>query len=266
MGGIIGLTNASLLAALVVTGCAVLALAAALTDRIPRLALILPTIVCLALLAAGAHAADLRAAKRATVATFNSGPSWVEPAKPGPTLFVQTPGSNPYGAMPLTVMNPSIVQARPLGTKGILTLDGLSKSPVSLDESGKLIDGDTGTPIQGSVVFATGGSEFVFDGRDRVVTDRFFSLVLPHAGTVRVRAFANGVRSNNTVAGSGSLTAYPPGDGTCGVVSLRMTLPSSLSPTVLEFRDGAGTTQTYTVNPGKLTTVKVRPRRLRHAA
>ena len=252
-----GPAQASLVAALVVSACAALALAAALSPRIPRLALILPTIICLALLAGGAHAADIRASKRAYASTFAGDAAWIEAAKPGPTLFVQTPGSNPFVAMVTTVWNPSIVRAAPLGTKEIIHLDGLSKTPVVFNRNGELVDGK-GALVRGSVLFATGGSTFAFDGRDRTAKDRFFSLVVPHDGLVRVRAFAAGVRSNNTIARDGSLTAYPPGDGTCGVVTLRMTLPTFLPPTVLEFRDGAGGTHRYKVTTGKLTIVKLR--------
>jgi Dolichyl-phosphate-mannose-protein mannosyltransferase len=256
LGGIIGLAEASLVAALVVTVCALLGLGAALSRRIPATVLVVPTVILLGLVAAGAHAADIRASKRAHASTFSGEAAWIEAAKPGPTTFVQTPGSNPYLAMVTTVWNPSIVRAEPLGTKDIIRLDGLGTSPLSLGRDGVLRERD-GTTLSGSALFATGGSAAIFTAGDRVTNDRFFSLVIPSGDAVRLRAFAAGVRSNNTIAREGSITAYPTASGGCTKATLSMTLPAALPPSVLGFRDASGAVTSVRIRSGKLTKVAV---------
>jgi Dolichyl-phosphate-mannose-protein mannosyltransferase len=256
LGGVMGLAEASLVAALVVTACAALGLGAALSRRIPAVALVVPTVILLGLVAGGAHAADIRASKRAETSTFGGDSAWVEAAKPGPTIFVQTPGSNPFLAMVTAVWNPSIVRAEPLGTKEIALLDGLGKNPLSLGRDGTLRE-DNGTAVTGSALFATGGSAAIFTEGDRVTRDRFFSLVVPSGDTIRLRGFAAGVRSNNTIARDGFITAYPTAAGRCTRVTLTMTLPSSLPPSVLAFRDATGSVRSVRVRSGKLTKVTV---------
>lgn len=257
LGGMIGLAEASLVAALLVSGCAALAFAAALTRRIPAAALVAPTVLLLALATVGAHAAEARSSSRAFTTAFAHDAAWVEAARPGPTLLVQTPDSNPYIAMITTIWNPSIQLARPLGTERIVSLDGLSDQPVSVGRRG-VLTGPDGQPVRGSVLFATGGSEVVLAGAARVVRDKLFTLAIPRNEPVTLRAFAAGVRSNRTVASSGWITAYPTSGGGCTIARLRLTLPDGLPPTVLEVTDAAGHRTTSTVRGGGVTTIAVR--------
>ena len=255
-GGIIGLVEASMIAALVVSGCAVLALAAAFSRRVPAVALVVPSVLVLAFAAAGAHAADLRSSKRAFANAFGSSSTWVDDARPGPTLFIQTPESNPYIAMVTTIFNSTIVRGEGFGTRYVIPLDGLGKSPVNAGNDGLLREAD-GTPIRGSILLATGGSGYVAAGSPRVVRDKFFDLLIPEDGTTRLRAFAAGVRSNNSIAPVGWVTAYQGANGTCNRATLKLTLPLGLPPTTLEFRDGKGHRWREHIHAGRFTTVDV---------
>lgn len=255
-GGMIGLVEASLAAALITTACAVLALGAAFSRRVPAAALVVPSVLVLGVVSAGAHAADLRGSERAFDNAFTTSATWVEDAKPGPTLLVQTPQSNPYIAMVTTIFNPSIVRAEGLGTRYVIPLDGLGTDPVSLGKDGVLRERN-GSPVADSVLLATGGSSFVFAKRDRTVADKLFTLVVPRGDELRVSAYAAGARSNNSIAPEGWLTAYPGAGGTCNRATLKLTIPLGVPPTVLEFRDGSGKRWRKRIVTGKFTSVSV---------
>lgn len=256
LSGIIGLVEASLAAALVATALAVLALAAAFSKRVPGSLLVGSSIACLLLLSVGAHWADNRSSDRAFANAFARTSTWVDDERPGATLLVQSPESNPYIAMVTTVFNRSIERAESLGKKYILPLDGLGKSPVSFGKDGVLNERD-GTPVRGSVLFATGGSAFVFEPEDRVTNDKYYALVTPADGETRVRAFAAGMRSNNSVGPIGWVTAYPGKGGACTRATMRLTLPAGIPPTLLEFRDEAGKRREVEVRAGRFTLVNV---------
>ncbi len=238
LGGIVGLAEASMVAALVVSGCAVLAMAAALSRRVPTSTLIGVTLSLFALVAVGAHVADLRAAKRAYRATFGGEPGWIEAEHPGEVLLVQTPGSSPYLPMVTALQNPSIRRAVPLGKRDILTFDGLGKDALSITRDGTLTA--AGRPVTRAIVFATGGTAMLPAQPARIVRDRFFTLVVPQ-GAVRLAGVAEGVRAEGTLAPTGRLTAYPAAGGGCTRLTVRLTLPQGFPPTLLAFRDAYGT-------------------------
>ncbi len=256
LGGMIGLVEASLVAALVVSVLAGLAIWAALTPRLPGPPLVLVSMAVLGITLVGAHWADLRGSERAYSNAFGESATWVEAAKPGPTLLVQTPDSNPYISMVTAFWNPTIVRAEPFGRERISTLDGLGKAPVSAGQDGVLRD-PAGRAVDQAVLFALGGSEAVFSRSNEVLRDRFFALVRPHGSTPRLQAFAAGVRSNNTVAPVGWFTAYAPATGGCTRASLALTLPPTFPSTVLEFQDSTGRRFTRAVRGGEVTTVSV---------
>jgi hypothetical protein len=254
LGGIIGLAEASMLAALLVTGCAVLAVAAAFQRRIPAWTLLGVTLALFAVVGIGAHMADLRAAERAHVATFGGESDWIEAQRLGDVLLVQTPGSSPYLPMVTALSNPSVRRAVPLGRRDILSFDGLGKDPVSISSTGTLTA--AGEPVSRPIVFATGGTVMLPAQPARIVRDRFFTLVVPD-GPVRLAGVAEGVRAEGTLAPTGRLTAYPATGGGCTRLSVRLTLPQGFPPTVLAFSDAYGTEQEVVVRSDATARVEV---------
>ena len=264
LGGIVGLAEASMVAALVVSACAVLAMAAAMSRRVPTSALIGVTLSLFALVAVGAHVADLRAAQRAHRATFGGDSGWIEAQHPGDVLLVQTPGSSPYLPMVTALSNPSIRRAVPLGKRDILQFDGLGKDALTITRDGTLTA--AGRPVTQTIVFATGGTVMLPAQPARIVRDRFFTLVVPR-GPVRLAGVAEGVRAEGTLAPTGRLTAYPATGGGCTRLTVRLTLPQGFPPTLLGFSDVYGTEREVLVRADATARVEVISDRERsHAA
>jgi hypothetical protein len=256
LGGILGLAEASLVAALVVSACAVLAMVAAMGNRVRVSALIGVTIVLLMALSAGAHVADLRAADRAYRATWNDTASWIEAERPaGDVLLVHTPGSNPWLSELTALWNPSIRRAAPLGHRDIIQFDGLGQNALEIADDGTLTDA-AGRPVTETLVFATGGTVVLPAQPARIVRDRFFTLVVPD-GPVRLAGLAEGVRAEGTLAPTGRLTAYPPVGAGCTRLTVRLTLPARFPPTLLAFQDSHGNTREVPVQSGATARVEI---------
>jgi hypothetical protein len=254
LGGIVGLAEASMIAALVVSVCAVLAIAAALSHRIPASALAGSMLVLFALVSAGAHVADLRAADRAYRATFGSTAPWIDAEGAGEVLLVHTPGSNPWISELTALWNPSVRRAVPLGRGPVLSFDGLDSNPATITRTGVLTE--RGRPVTQATVFAAGGTAMLPALPARVVIDRFFTLVIPR-GPVRLAGVAEGVRAEGTLAPAGRLSAYPTVAGGCTRLTVRLSLPDGLPRTLLAFRDARGNDARVAVRAGATTRVEV---------
>lgn len=256
LGSEIGLANASLVAAIGVTAGAIVAIAAALSHRVPVAALLGVTIAVFVALSIGAHAADLKASRNAVRTTWSGGdPLWLEKAHPGPVVLVQTPGSSPYISQFAIVWGPSIHRAVRLLGEGYTTeIDGADPSPATVRADGTLLaDGD---PVAGSALFATAGATPIFGGRDTVVRERFFTLVKP-ADRVRLTAYAEGVRADTTLAPVGEIAAYPTRAGQCTRATVRLMLPPGIPPTTLQFTNESGIRKTVVVRAGAVSRVNI---------
>jgi hypothetical protein len=254
LAGIVGLAEASMLAALVVSACGLLAIAAAMSRRVPASALMGGTLALFALVAVGAHVADVRAAERTHRVTFAGESAWIEAEHPGDVLLVQTAGGSPYLPMLTALANPSIRGAVPLGRRDILPFDGLGKDPLSIARDGTLTA--AGRPVTQPVVFATAGTMMLPAQPARIVHTRYFTLVVPR-GPVRLAGVAEGVRTEGKLAPTGRLTAYPATGGACTSLTVRLTMPDGFPPTLLSFRDTSGRTRQILVQAGVTNRVQV---------
>ena len=226
LGGIIGLVEASLVAALVVT---VVRRPRARRGSEPtgsRGSLSwCPRSSLLGLVAAGAHAADIRPSKRPTQ-TFGGDSAWVEAAKPGPTVFVQTRREQPLHRD---------------GHDGLEPVDRSRRSRSgSGTSSGSTVSARARCPRQ-----PRGPARARRDGRYRLgaVRDRRLdpdlhrgrprrqgSLLQP-GHSLREHDPAQGVRRGCPLEQHGRLaavaiTAYPTPAGHCTTATLQMSLPS----------------------------------------
>ncbi len=255
LGGIIGLGNASLVAALGVSIAALLAVAAAMSSRVPVALLLGVTIASFAGLSVGAHAADLRASDRAYQATWAHDATWIEAAHPGPVVLVQTPGSSPFVSEFMSIWSPSVRRAVPLyGETYVAMFDGVDPNPATVRDDGTLLV--DGAPLVGAALFATGNATALFDARDTAIADKYFTLVKP-VDRVHLTVFAEGVRSNTTLAPVGKIAAYPTQAGQCTKATLLLTVPRGIPPTTLQFKRSSGTREQVVVRGGTVSRVVV---------
>ena len=180
------------MAALVVTVCAVLALGAALSRRVPAAALV----------GAGSHPSRSRLHGRARRRHprlqacprqhVRRGRSLDRGSQARPNrLRADTREQSLHrdGHHGVESLHRSGRAARQARTSSGSTVSARARCHSIAD--GVLREHD-GTAVTGSVLFATGGSTPIFTAGDRVVKDRFFSLVIPSGNTTRLRAFARG--------------------------------------------------------------------------
>jgi hypothetical protein len=256
----LGVGNASLVAAGIATACALLALVATTRWRPGPAIATAAALTVLGLVSIGAHAADLSTSRLLRSQTFAREGGWVDAQRPGDVLLVQTPGSEPADTMLTGFWNASVRHAAPLGDSHVARFDGLSDRPVSVRADGTLVE--RGSPVTGSVLFATGGTTAVLARGGRVVTDRLFTLVVP-SGTVRLRALVEGLRRDATLAPAGRIAVYPPGGGGCTTLRLLVALPAGAPPTTLELRQDDGAREIVRLRRGEPTALTLSSTRSR---
>jgi hypothetical protein len=250
----IGVGNASLVAAAVATLAAALALVATTAWRGGSVVAGAGALAVLAVVAVGAHTADLSASRTLHAEAFTGLGSWVDAERPGDVLLVQTPWSSRFDAMLTSFWNTSVRRAAPLGEGGIEPFDGLSQRPVSIRRDGILLE--AGRPVTTPVLFATGGTTPVFSNDGHVVANRFFALDTPE-GPVRLGGLAEGLRNDRMLAPVGRLSAYPLPDGRCTTLRLRLTLPPGFPTATIEVVREGGGIETIALRRDRASTVTV---------
>ncbi|MFN0155855.1 MAG: hypothetical protein ACKVUT_15900 [Gaiella sp.] len=232
----LGVGDASLLTAAAVSLAALLALAAAVLPRVSGLTVGGLALTLMTVLAIAAHATERDVDETARAVTFAGAPDWIDAEGGGPALLIMGDGGNPLDAMATAVMNRSIEAAAPLGDSATKLVDGFGV-PVTISPTGVLIR--NGRPLVHPVVFSIEGGAAGFSGAEKVVYDQRFVLAIP-LHEARLSMYAFGVKGNGRLAATGSFGVYPQADGACTSLSLHLTLPPGVPPSVVELIE-AGT-------------------------
>jgi hypothetical protein len=239
----LGVGDASLVAAVGISLAALLALAVAVLPGVSGLTAGGLALILASVLAVTAHSTEHDVDKAARSVTFAREPSWVDAERTGPALLILGDRGNPLDAMATAVMNRSIESAAPFRTAFPARIDGFGAS-VGITADGVLTR--KGRPVVQPVVFSTEGSAAGFTGTSRVVYDQRFALAIPRR-EARLSMLADGVRSDGKLTATGSLAVYPQTDGACTSLSLHLTLPKGIPPTVLELIEADGQKRRVTV-------------------
>jgi hypothetical protein len=212
----LGVGTASLAVALLVTGA--VALGVLRRGRgIPALA---ASLALMAVLSAGAHAADLSLSARVADRLAGSPRSWVDATGAQNVLLVQTWQSEPARAMTQAFWNRSVTRGAVLGPRAT-TMDG-ALDHLSIRGDGELRLG--GAPVRGPLLVARDGTRAVFAAATTVAHEASFELVQPH-GAARLAGLLEGVGNDGWLGQHGRLTVYP-GSSACRSLSVLLSLPA----------------------------------------
>lgn len=228
---VVGVGDASLIAAGILTAGALIALAAAWTHgvRATRLAAVFAG-VTLAAISFGAHFHDGTLSDTVRHKLFLDSPSWVEPHLRSGAMLVQTPWSSRSDAMLTILMNPAIERADALDARGIESFDGLVEHSVAIDRHGSMRE--RGIPVRQPVVWALGGTAAEFVSARQIIRDRKFTLVIPR-DTVRLAMLGEGIDADGGVSPTGRLTVYPL-PTSCNRLTVRLAIAEHLKSVTIE--------------------------------
>ncbi len=243
----LGIGNASLLAALILTSGALLAVAAGLRAPLPASAVAGFGLVVLAALSVGSHIADRQTGAVEIAKHFSGDPAWIDRQQVGPTMLVLTDRADRLDAMLTAVTNSDVTSAALIGTleesRGI---DGLG-SPVTVAANGELRR--AGSTIRQPVALSTASTAVGFSNAARVVYDSRFALAVPK-DEARLSFLAEGVRSNGKLLPNGRIRVFPTPDGRCTRFSAQLSVPRGVPPTTIAFAHQGHTGQILVVSAG----------------
>jgi hypothetical protein len=244
--GALDVGTASLTAAAAASLAVLAGLAASLGRRArPELAFGL-TLAVLALVSAGAHAADRSLSHGVAADQLGGDPGWVDKSGLRDVMLVQTLGSEPSRAMSQAFWNESVTGGALLGAK-TMAIDG-ARARLAVDEHGGLHL--AGVVVRRPLLVAADRTRTVFAGAATVTRGRAFDLVRPH-GAAHLAAVVEGLAWDGWLGARNQLVVYAPADaGTCRTASLRLTLPARERAVSLRVR-GLDEVARIRVRPGR---------------
>ena len=221
---LLGIGEASLLTALVVTGAAAVGTAACISARVRPAVVGAIAASLLAATSVGAHSADIGLSRFVERTHFTRSPTWVDRIDASEVLLVQTPGSDRLAALSTIFWNTSITQATALGTS-VEPVEGM-RDTLSLDRQGAI--SLRGKPVSGSVLWATGGTRTIVATPTQTVRDRLFTLTTARE-PIRLAALATGLDTDGWLRDGARVTIFPAREGRCRIATLRLKLPANVS-------------------------------------
>jgi hypothetical protein len=244
----LGVGTASLAVALLATTAVGIGLLGARHGR-PVPALVV-SLVLMAALSAGAHASDLELSGRVDDLQVASPASWVDEARVGDVLLVQTPGSDPNLAMTQAFWNASVTRGALLGER-TKPLDGAVER-LAVDPRGRVsLDG---APVTAPLLVAADGSQAIFDGASTVARRDAFGLVVPRRGA-RLAVLAEGLAADGWLGQQARIAVYPT-DAGCRALQVELSLPSGARRTLVDV-SGNVRPGTVGVHPGRTVSLRV---------
>ncbi len=236
----LGVGTAGLVAALVVSIGAVLALVAALTRANMGVTVLVFTIGVLSATLLGAHATDIRYSSNARDRLLAADPEWIDNALGGgDAVLVQTPDSSLTRAFAQVTANATVSRMVVLG-RGADTFAPSTRDRLHIGRDGKLsLDGSR--PREPLVV-ATSGSRVVVEDAEVLDRQAGFDLVRLRPRS-RISVFVAGLGDDGWLSTSATVAIYPPVDRRyCTALHLGLGLPSGSAPVTLRASgsDGIG--------------------------
>ena len=251
LDGAIGVGNASLLVAVAVTTCAVIAAATAM-GKVESGGALAATAVVLMTVSVGAHAADRQHSAYIVSDVLHAAPDWIDQAGAKDVLLLEPSGNNPEAAMLLALRNSSIGGIVLLGSHA-QQFDGASRR-LMVDDQGTLRLGSD--PIRQQLLLDGTSTRIIVVGGRTIRQGGDFTLLAPRDDP-RLGVTVDGLYADGWLAGSGSMTIYATGrPGLCRNATLHLTLPGNSSHVRIAIA-GDGGRQSIDVTPRSTRNVSI---------
>ena len=241
----------------VAAAVAVMSGVAVVASRRPRLAT--PVVLGLALLATGAASAGAVALVVSTTRTernavLPSDPSWIDHARVGRTVLLQSAGGSRMASLQELFWNRSVDRVMLL--PGALPIDAFNTQSVKVTGDGSLLSG--GRPVTTPLLVDEYGSTVRLRDAKLVRSGPSAALWVP-AGRPKLSLYAAGRYYDGWLAGSGEIRLWPekPGERLSGWLSMRLTAPRDSDATTLTFRPPGTTPTLVRLRPGTTRRVKL---------